>query len=84
MQVGMLKLAGMRDEGCAIKVGTVLSALKGVGSADVSFEKARVSVTFDEALVSLQRMKVAIEDAGYGIEKPVHGEDGACCGGCGG
>lgn len=84
MQVGMLKLAGLKDEGCAIKVADALKSIKGVDTADVSFEKAKASVTFDEALVSLQRLKVAVEEAGYDIAKPVHGEDGACCGGCGG
>lgn len=84
MQVGMIKLAGLKDEGCVIKVADALKAIKGVDTADVSFEKSKASITFDEDLVSLQRLKVAVEDAGYGIAKPVHGEDGACCGGCGG
>lgn len=84
MQVGMLKLAGLKEEGCATKVAKALKSVKGVDTADVSFEKAKASITFDEALVSLQRLKVAVEDAGYGIAKPAHGEDGACCGGCGG
>lgn len=84
MQVGMLKLAGLKDEGCAIKVMDALKSVKGVNDADVSFDKAKASVTYDEDLVSLQRLKVAVEEAGYGIAKPVHGEDGACCGGCGG
>ncbi|NYT22164.1 heavy-metal-associated domain-containing protein [Alcaligenaceae bacterium] len=84
MQVGMLKLAGMKEEGCAAKVADALKSVKGVDTAEVSFEKAKASITFDEALVSLQRLKVAVEDAGYAIAKPVHGEDGACCGGCGG
>lgn len=84
MQVGMLKLAGLKNEGCALIVAGALKAVKGVDTAEVSFEKAKASVTFDEGLVSLQRLKVAVEDAGYGIAKPVHGEDGACCGGCGG
>ena len=84
MQVGMLKLAGLKDSGCAIKVMDALKAVKGVDQADVSFDKAKASITFDESLVSLQRLKVAVEDAGYGIAQPVHGEDGACCGGCGG
>ena len=84
MQVGMLKLAGLKDEGCAIKVADALKSIKGVDTADVSFAKAKASVTFDEALVSLQRLKVAVQEAGYDIAKPVHGEDGACCGGCGG
>ena len=84
MQVGMIKLAGLKDEGCAIKVTDALKAVKGVNEADVSFEKAKASVTYDEDTVSLQRLKVAVEEAGYGIARPVHGEDGACCGGCGG
>jgi len=84
MQVGMLKLAGLKDEGCAHKVAGALRAVKGVDTADVSFEKSKASVAFDEDLVSLQRLKVAVEEAGYGIAQPVHGEDGACCGGCGG
>lgn len=84
MQVGMLKLAGLQGQDCAVKLSTALKAVKGVGEADVSFAKSKASVTFDENLVSLQRLKVAVEDAGYAIAKPVHGEDGACCGGCGG
>lgn len=84
MQVGMLKLAGLKGNGCAIKLTNALTALKGVDTAEVSFEKNKASITFDESLVSLQRLKVAVEEAGYAIAKPVHGEDGACCGGCGG
>jgi len=84
MQVGMLKLAGLKDVECATKVAAALRSVNGVDTADVSFEKNKASITFDEALVSLQRLKVAVEDAGYSIAKPVHGEDGECCGGCGG
>lgn len=84
MQVGMLKLAGLQDEGCAIKLASALKQVRGVDKADVSFTKASASVSFDEDLVSLQRLKVAVEEAGYQIAQPVHGEDGACCGGCGG
>lgn len=84
MQVGMLKLAGLKDEGCAIKLKDALKSVKGVNEADVSFDTAKASVTYDEETVSLQRLKVAVEEAGYGIAQPVHGEDGACCGGCGG
>lgn len=84
MQVGMLKLAGLKEEGCAIKVAEALKAIKGVNDADVSFDKSKASVSYDGDQVSLQRLKVAVEEAGYQIAKPVHGEDGACCGGCGG
>ncbi|UYO93769.1 heavy-metal-associated domain-containing protein [Pollutimonas sp. M17] len=84
MQIGMLKLAGMRDEHCAAKLVQALKAVKGVEDAQVSFGQSKATVSFDESLVSTQRLQVAVEDAGYHIAKPVHGEDGACCGGCGG
>lgn len=84
MQVGMLKLAGLQGEQCASKVAQALKSLKGVEKADVSYSGAKATITFDETVVSTQRLKVAVEDAGYSIAKPVHGEDGACCGGCGG
>lgn len=84
MQVGMIKLAGLQGNHCAAKVADALKAVNGVDSAEVSFENAKASVTFNEEVVSLQRLKVAVEEAGYAIAKPVHGEDGACCGGCGG
>lgn len=84
MQVGMLKLAGLIDEGCAAKVADALRAVQGVQNAEVSFEKAKASVTFDEEVVSLPGLKGAVQKAGFALAKPTHGEDGACCGGCGG
>lgn len=84
MQIGTLKLAGMKTEQCATVIVQALRNIKGVNSADVSFSSSRATVSFDENLASLPRLKVAVEDAGYQIAKPVHGEDGECCGGCGG
>lgn len=84
MQVGMLKLAGLRHPECADKVAIALAAIEGVQAADASFENAKASVRFDETKVSLEDLHAAVERAGYQIAKPAHGEDGACCGGCGG
>lgn len=84
MQIGMLKLAGMKDELCAGKLADALKAITGVSNARVSFSDNKATVSYDERLVSTQRLQVAVEDAGYSIAKPVHGEDGNCCGGCGG
>lgn len=84
MQIGMLKLAGMQGEQCAGKLALALKAVNGVSNATVSFNDSKATVSYDEGLVSAQRLQVAVEDAGYSIAKPVHGEDGACCGGCGG
>ena len=84
MQVGTLKLAGMKTEQCATIIAQALKDVKGVSNADVSFSGSRATVSFDESLASLPRLKVAVEEAGYQVPKPVHGEDGVCCGGCGG
>lgn len=84
METGMLKLAGMKDAQCAQVIAQTLNALDGVNNVKVSFDNAKATVTFDETQVSLAGLKQAVENAGYQIAKPVHGEDGACCGGCGG
>ncbi|MGB6102328.1 MAG: heavy-metal-associated domain-containing protein [Pusillimonas sp.] len=84
MQIGVLKLAGLETEQCAATLAGALKAVNGVNAVEVSFSNSKATVSFDEGLVSPQRLQVAVEDAGYRIAKPVHGEDGACCGGCGG
>jgi len=84
METGMIRLAGMKGPQCAENIVQAISSLDGVSSVKISFETSKASVLFDEGLVSLDELKLAVERAGYQIAKPVHGEDGACCGGCGG
>lgn len=84
MQIGMLKLAGLKDESCANTLTQALKAVNGVNDANVSFADSKATVSYDEDLVSTQRLQVAIKDAGFSVAKPVHGEEGSCCGGCGG
>jgi len=84
METGMIRLAGMKGPQCAENIVQAISSLDGVSSVKISFETSKASVLFDEGLVSIDELKLAVERAGYQIAKPVHGEDGACCGGCGG
>ncbi|NYT58500.1 heavy-metal-associated domain-containing protein [Alcaligenaceae bacterium] len=84
MQIGVLKLAGLQTEQCAATLAGALKAIDGVKAVEVSFKNSKATVSFNEELVSNQRLQVAVQDAGYQIAKPVHGEDGECCGGCGG
>ncbi|MFV0282889.1 MAG: heavy-metal-associated domain-containing protein [Castellaniella sp.] len=79
-----LGLVGLRGPSCADKVDRAVSAVPGVSEVSVSLADEKVTVTFDTAQVSVQRLQVAVQDAGYEALKPVHGEDGNCCGGCGG
>ena len=84
METGMLRLAGMKGPQCVENIEQAISAMDGVSSVKISLENSKASVLFNENLVSIDELKLAVERAGYQIAKPVHGEDGACCGGCGG
>ncbi|WP_322995804.1 heavy-metal-associated domain-containing protein [Castellaniella sp.] len=79
-----MRLVGLHSPACADKLDQVLSALPGVTQASVSLADENTTITFDTAQLSVQRIQVAVADAGYEALKPVHGEDGNCCGGCGG
>ena len=84
METGLLKLIGLKSVKCAGTLAEAIDAVDGVSDVKVSFEASRATVTYDESRVSIAGLKRVVEDAGYQIAKPVHGEDGACCGGCGG
>ncbi len=78
------RLVGLRGPACADTLDRTLAAIPGVAEVAVSLADEKASVTFDTAKVSFQRLQVAVADAGYEAMKPIHGEDGNCCGGCGG
>ncbi len=84
MEAGIIKVEGMTCSGCVTSVTNALNAVNGIDSVNVSLEQGKASVTFDETVTSLGLLKKAVEEAGFQIGKPVHGEDGVCCGGCGG
>lgn len=79
-----MRLVGLRGPSCADKLDQVLAAIPGVSEVSVSLADEKFTITFDTAQVSVQRLQVAVADAGYEALKPTHGEDGNCCGGCGG
>jgi len=79
-----LNLIGLRGPACADAVDRALAAIPGVSQVSVSLAEQKTTVTFDTAQVSIQRLQVAVQGAGYQALDPVHGEDGNCCGGCGG
>ncbi|MBV2180567.1 heavy-metal-associated domain-containing protein [Castellaniella sp. MT123] len=79
-----LRLVGLRGPDCADKLDRALAAVPGVSQVSVSLADEKATITFDTAQVSTQRLQVAVADAGYEALKPVHGQDGNCCGGCGG
>lgn len=65
MATTVVKVGGMSCQGCVKSVTRVLQDLPGVARAEVSLEKCEASVDYDEALVSPEAMKGAIDGAGF-------------------
>ena len=64
MAKNTFSVSGMKCDNCKANVERALKALPGVAEAVVSLENANVTVDFDEALVTPQQMKDAVEDLG--------------------
>ena len=67
METATLKIQGMTCGGCVASVQRVLSALDGVGRAEVSLEQKQATVEYDPARVTQPDLKAAVEDAGYEV-----------------
>ncbi len=65
METTVLVVGGMTCDGCVRSVNNVLRALPGVISADVSLPRGQATVSFDPAQVNVERLRGAIEAAGF-------------------
>jgi copper chaperone len=65
METLNLKIGGMTCEGCVASVKRVLEALPGVGAVDVSLTRAAATVQYDPNALQRNRLKAAVEDAGF-------------------
>lgn len=68
-----IKVSGMTCEACAISVQKSLEKTKGVKQAEVSSEKGLATVTYDDAQVSEQQLRDAINKTGFKA-KPSKGQ----------
>jgi len=62
-----IPVAGMTCDHCVGAVRRALEAVPGVASAAVDLSRGRASVTLDPALVGRDRLKSAVEAAGYSV-----------------
>ncbi|QXE00998.1 copper chaperone CopZ [Terribacillus sp. DMT04] len=62
-----LNVQGMSCGHCKASVEGALQKLDGVSAADVNLEAGTVVVSYDEANVTVDTMKEAIEDQGYDV-----------------
>ncbi len=62
-----LKIQGMTCNHCVMRVAKALKAVPGVQDAQVDLQKAEAAVTYDDAKVSLDKLSVAVVEAGYKV-----------------
>lgn len=65
METIVLQVNGMSCGGCVKSVTSVLEALPGVMSVQVSLTPGAATVGFDPARVGREQMVAAIDDAGF-------------------
>lgn len=84
MRTETVKIVDMTNQQAADTISQALSKLEGVDAIQISLNDQKATVSFDETVASRYGVTMAIEDLGFEVAQPVHGEDGNCCGGCGG
>lgn len=60
-----LQIQGMTCASCAKTVERVTQKLNGVTEANVNFATEKLNISFDEALLSLNEIQIAVDKAGY-------------------
>ena len=68
METITLKVNGMTCQGCVRSVTKALQGVDGVASVEVSLEQAEAKVSYNPREVSVERLKAAVDDAGYESE----------------
>ena len=67
MQTISLGIEGMTCNGCVASVTKILQGVQGVDGVEVTLTPSRARVTFDPTVANAERLKVAIEEAGYAV-----------------
>lgn len=65
METTTFKVNGMTCQGCVRSVTKVLLGVTGVTAAEVSLQNGAAKVSYEPREVSLERLKAAIDAAGY-------------------
>ena len=65
METLTLKISGMTCGGCTNSVRKAVAAMQGIGSVEVSLERAAATVVYDPLLSSATAIKATVRDAGF-------------------
>ncbi|HEL2055762.1 TPA: heavy metal translocating P-type ATPase [Streptococcus suis] len=86
MQKESISVSGMTCASCALTVEKAVGKLTGVEEASVNLATEKLSVSFDENLLSLSDIGQAVEKAGYGLVRNLITEtyaiEGMTCASC--
>lgn len=83
MQTEQLKVTGMTCGSCSSNVTKALRNVNGVDNVIVSLSDANATVQYDEKLTSSEQLRLAIKEAGYGVDisnTPQQSKGKGCCG----
>ncbi|MEN8224409.1 MAG: heavy metal-associated domain-containing protein [Bacteroidota bacterium] len=67
IQIAIIDVTGMSCEACEKTIATALSELEGVQAVKVSLEYEKAKLKFEPAVVSIDDLKNAITESGYGV-----------------
>lgn len=67
MERAELKIDGMTCNHCVMTVTGALKGVEGVKAAEVHLDTNSAKVTYDPSRASLEAIKQAVRDAGYGV-----------------
>ncbi len=67
MEEIILKIGGMSCQHCQAVVANAISAVEGVDSVDVLFEKSQALVIYDPLMTDVEKLKKAVIEAGYEV-----------------
>jgi copper ion binding protein len=62
-----LKIQGMTCNHCVMRVAKALKAVPGVQDAQVDLSKAEAVITYDDAKATMEKLSVAVAEAGYKV-----------------
>ena len=77
-----MQLIGLQGAESAQKLEQRLLELEGVAEVAVLVEDEKKKISYNTAQIKLSDLQSAIKSNGLEALKPIHGEDGNCCGGC--
>lgn len=77
-----MHIAGLQGQESVAQLEKALSSIGGVSEVAVSLGEEKIKITYDTAQITIPALQAAIKESGFEVQKPVHGEDGNCCGGC--